>query len=89
MTIKGPHEWLRLEVVWPESDTEAGDHADAISPDVFAEFAGDEQNIVTIARVVGGVVLRKGHLLEAHGNTKAHSGEELESSLTDLMLLED
>ncbi|MEO6513217.1 MAG: hypothetical protein ABIR37_00900 [Candidatus Saccharimonadales bacterium] len=87
---KGPHEWLRLRVVWPSSDTDPADHAEAISSDVFdADFAWEEQNRVSIARVVGGVVLRDGHILEAHGNTKAHNGEELEKSLSDLALLED
>lgn len=84
MVIKGPHEWLRLVVV-----EEAEDHTDAISPDVFGEFAGDDQNHVTLAREIGGVVLREGDVLEAHGNTKAHDGEQLRESLTDVSRLND
>lgn len=87
--VKGPHEWLRLRVIWPESDTDPADHAEAISPEVFNEFAGDQQNIISIERVVGGVILREGHVLQAFGNTNAHNGKEVEDSLTDLSLLED
>jgi hypothetical protein len=84
---KGPHQWLSLEVIWPESETDPGDHAEAISREVFEDFAKEPQNIISLPRVVGGMVLRKGHMLQAFGNTKAHNAAEV--ALVDLELLDD
>lgn len=98
MIPKGPHEWLRLEVVWPpdpdtpgEDDGNDSEFALAVSMDVFnGHLAGEIQNLVrVIPNKIGGVALRAGHVLQAYGNTLAHDGKQLEDSLTDVSILED
>ena len=98
MITKGPHEWLRLEVVWPpatdpsdQNEENDSEFALAVSLDVFnGHQAGEIQNLVRIIpNEIGGVVLREGHVLQAFGNTRAHDGKQLEDSLTDISFLED